>query len=266
MNKKEKKIVSIVVVALIIFTVVVIALVNNKEVEVSGDLFELQTNASFSLDEVTSQGYPSMIDVGGDTCVQCIEMAPMLEKLSEDLENKAVIKFVDAWKYQSLANQFIEYGLEGIPTQFFFDEKGVMVEKHVGQISEEEIYEVFEKHGITFDGKEMAKLDIDESFDKDEVLSLDLPTLFVLSSTDTLGNDEVYDELEKVYEEIQEKANIKYIDVDKYADVAKDFDYEVLPTYYFYNKDGFLEESKEEILNEEQIFEIFNDIGYDLNG
>lgn len=64
---------------------------------------------------------PLIIDFGADSCLPCKEMAPVLKELNESLQGKAIIKFVDVWKYQDLAEGF---PLRVIPTQFFFDKDG----------------------------------------------------------------------------------------------------------------------------------------------
>jgi thioredoxin 1 len=48
-------------------------------------------------------------------------MAPILVKLNEEMQGKAVIHFVDVWKNQNAARDF---PLRVIPTQFFFTADG----------------------------------------------------------------------------------------------------------------------------------------------
>lgn len=48
-------------------------------------------------------------------------MAPVLKELNEELRGKAIIRFVDVWKYQNFAEG---YPISVIPTQVIFDAKG----------------------------------------------------------------------------------------------------------------------------------------------
>lgn len=83
------------------------------------------------LERIRSLGLPVVIDFGADSCVPCKEMAPVLEELNRTLQGKAVVKFVDVWKYKDLAEG---YPLRVIPTQFFFDKEGKPFRPSDGQL------------------------------------------------------------------------------------------------------------------------------------
>ncbi len=85
------------------------------------DFAALHVTSAEDLVQARASGLPVVIDFGADSCAPCREMAPILEELSRTLRGKAVIKFVDVWKYQKLAEG---YPLRVIPTQFFFDRDG----------------------------------------------------------------------------------------------------------------------------------------------
>ncbi len=147
--KEENKKVTLVLVIFAILIVLMFMVVFKGSEEVStGGIFDLHVDASFNKDEVISQGYPTMLDVGGADCIPCKAMAPVLERLNEDLNGKAIIKFVDYWKYPDLAKQFT---FSSIPTQFFYDENGNLYTTHEGQITEAQVLEIFEEMGYTFD-------------------------------------------------------------------------------------------------------------------
>jgi len=83
--------------------------------------FALHVTDSLDLEKLKSYGLPIMIDFGADSCIPCTEMAPVLKQLNEELRGKVIIKFVDVWKYQSLAEG---YPISVIPTQVFLDKEG----------------------------------------------------------------------------------------------------------------------------------------------
>ncbi len=83
--------------------------------------FDLHVTEELDLEKLKSYGLPIVIDFGADSCVPCKEMAPVIAKLNEELRGKAIIKFVDVWKYEELAKG---YPITVIPTQVFFDKNG----------------------------------------------------------------------------------------------------------------------------------------------
>lgn len=83
--------------------------------------FALHVTEPLDLEKLKSYGLPIMIDFGADSCIPCKEMAPVLAKLNKELQGKAIIRFVDVWKYQELA---AGYPISLIPTQVFFDKEG----------------------------------------------------------------------------------------------------------------------------------------------
>ena len=64
---------------------------------------------------------PIIIDFGSDSCIPCQEMAPVLQSANADYQGRAIIKFVDVWKYTDAANNF---PVQVIPTQVFFNADG----------------------------------------------------------------------------------------------------------------------------------------------
>jgi thioredoxin 1 len=85
---------------------------------VSGDL---HVTTPIDFNALRSSGLPVIIDFGADSCIPCKEMAPVLVDLNKSLQGKAIIKFVDVWKYKELSEGV---PIKVIPTQVFFDSTG----------------------------------------------------------------------------------------------------------------------------------------------
>jgi len=83
--------------------------------------FALHVTQKLDLERLKSYGIPIVIDFGSDSCIPCKQMAPVLEELNKELQGKAIIKFVDVWKYQDLAEG---YPINVIPTQILIDANG----------------------------------------------------------------------------------------------------------------------------------------------
>jgi Thioredoxin domain-containing protein len=83
--------------------------------------FALHVTEELDLAKLKSYGLPIIIDFGADSCVPCREMAPVLKALNEEYQGKVIIKFVDVWKYQELAQG---YPISLIPTQIFIGADG----------------------------------------------------------------------------------------------------------------------------------------------
>ncbi|KUO58324.1 MAG: thioredoxin [Gracilibacter sp. BRH_c7a] len=83
--------------------------------------FSLLVTKEIDMEKLKSYGIPIIIDFGADSCIPCKEMAPVLKELNEELQGKAIIRFVDVWKFPDLAKG---YPISVIPTQVFIDAKG----------------------------------------------------------------------------------------------------------------------------------------------
>ena len=130
--------------------------------------FELNITEVIDLEQLKSYGVPIVIDFGADSCIPCKEMAPVLEKLNDELKGKAIVRFVDVWKYPDLATGF---PISIIPTQVLIDKDGkpyvpteanskgmIMYETkdnnehvfttHEGGITEEELLNILKEMGM----------------------------------------------------------------------------------------------------------------------
>ena len=94
---------------------------NSGTVTSANSDFELHVTEKIDIEKLKSYGVPIIIDFGADSCIPCKEMAPVLKALNAELQGKAIVKFVDVWKYQQFAQG---YPISVIPTQIFIDANG----------------------------------------------------------------------------------------------------------------------------------------------
>ncbi len=76
---------------------------------------------NIDLDALKALKMPIIIDFGADSCIPCKEMAPVLVKLNAEMQNRAIIKFVDVWKNPDGSKGF---PVQVIPTQIIFNADG----------------------------------------------------------------------------------------------------------------------------------------------
>lgn len=151
---ENKRLIGLIVVSVIMIGMIGIVIAKNSEKEEELNYstyeegFELLAIEDFDKEEVLSRGYPVLLDIGGGECIPCKAMKPVLEELNEDWQGKVIVKFVDYWKYPDLADQF---DFSVIPTQFFYDEDGKLYTTHQGQITKDEVIEIFKEMGYSFD-------------------------------------------------------------------------------------------------------------------
>lgn len=118
----KKNITGILLVILITAAVFAVKKFNSPE-NASVDLLSFDLNVTEMVDfsKLTSQGLPVIVDYGADTCIPCVNMAPVLEKLNKEMAGRVYIKFADVWKYPDINKNIYA---KVIPYQVFFDKKG----------------------------------------------------------------------------------------------------------------------------------------------
>ncbi len=105
-------------------------------------------------------------------------------------------------------------------------------------------------------------LQVDENFNKEEVLSKGYPTMLDIGGADCIPCKEMAPTLEKLNKDLKGEAIIKFVDYWKYPDLAKQFEFEVIPTQFFYDENGELYTTHEGGITEDKILEIFEEMGY----
>jgi thioredoxin 1 len=95
--------------------------------------------------EIANSPLPKLLDFGRGKCIPCKAMAPILKELSEEYNNRVVIKIIEIDQERELT---VANKIRLIPTQIFFDSKNKEVFRHEGFMSKEDIKKVFEKMGV----------------------------------------------------------------------------------------------------------------------
>lgn len=94
---------------------------------------------------VPISGMVTMVDIGAKSCIPCKMMTPIIEELSREYDGKAAIAFIDVWKHPAEAKK---YRIRSIPTQIFYDAKGVEQYRHVGFMDKKSIVAMLTKLGV----------------------------------------------------------------------------------------------------------------------
>jgi thioredoxin 1 len=84
---------------------------------------------------------PVLVDFYSDSCGPCRMLAPTIEKIARQYEGRAVVCKVNVDRFATLADR---YGIQAIPTVFFFD-KGKEVQRLVGLRSQSAYTQVLDK-------------------------------------------------------------------------------------------------------------------------
>lgn len=84
----------------------------------------------------------TVIDLGATSCIPCKMMAPVLEKVKADYAGKASVVFIDVWKNPDVGKEF---GIKSIPTQIFYNKKGIETQRHQGFLDEESMKEIIDQ-------------------------------------------------------------------------------------------------------------------------
>jgi len=95
--------------------------------------------------DVVQSLLPKLLDFGRGKCIPCKKMAPILKELSEEYNNRVVIKIIEIDQDRELTEV---NKIRLIPTQIFFDSKNKEVFRHEGFMDKEAIKKVFEKMGV----------------------------------------------------------------------------------------------------------------------
>ena len=91
------------------------------EALLAGVDFDLVETVRIDFSALAEYGLPVIVTYGSDTCAHSQEMIPVLEKLNAEMQDKAFIKYMDAWKYYDAASCV---PVRVLPTQVIFNPDG----------------------------------------------------------------------------------------------------------------------------------------------
>ena len=92
--------------------------------------------------EVLKSNTPVVVDFGAKWCGPCRKLAPVLEEIEKELDNKAKIVKIDADENREILKQ---YSVSGLPSLLVFKE-GEPVERMVGLVPKSTIIANIEKY------------------------------------------------------------------------------------------------------------------------
>lgn len=118
-KKKVQKIVVLICTIVVIAAIFVVKRFSNQPVTSNVEIPLYITE--ITLEEIRAYELPVIVDFGADSCIPCKQMAPVLVSLNEEMQGRAVVQFVDVWKYPEAAQDF---PVQVIPTQVIFHSDG----------------------------------------------------------------------------------------------------------------------------------------------
>lgn len=99
------------------------------------------TNDNFN-DMVLKSDKPVMVDFWAEWCGPCVAIGPIIDKVSENYEGKAVVGKVNVDKVPSLATEF---KIRSIPSIVMFKD-GKVVDRVIGSVDEITLNQMIDKN------------------------------------------------------------------------------------------------------------------------
>jgi thioredoxin 1 len=100
-----------------------------------GILFISQSLSAWS-ESAASQKRPALYEFGIKTCIHCIQMKKVMAELTTSHGSQVEFRLVYADEEKDL---FRQYRITVVPAQVFLDASGKEVDRHVGDLTKEEV-------------------------------------------------------------------------------------------------------------------------------
>lgn len=88
---------------------------------------------------------PRIVDIGGESCIPCKMMVPILDELRSEYKGKLEVIMIVKEKDPGALKR---YRTSTIPTQILYDADGREVARHFGFWAKDDILAAFRQHGI----------------------------------------------------------------------------------------------------------------------
>ncbi len=99
---------------------------------------------------------PKLVDLGADKCIPCKMMAPILDELGKEFQDRFGVEFIDVWKNPDAGKK---YGVNIIPTQIFYDASGKELFRHEGFFPKADILRKWKEFGTAIKDEEIKNAD-----------------------------------------------------------------------------------------------------------
>jgi peptidylprolyl isomerase len=114
-------------------------------VEIGDSESQESTLTSITLEKALTNGKPTLVEFGRDTCIPCKQMKPILQELAVVYKDRLNVSIVNVDEYRDLTNY---YKIMAIPTQIGFDSSGKEIFRHVGFWAKQDIVAQLKQTGI----------------------------------------------------------------------------------------------------------------------
>jgi len=124
-DNSTKSTVKIILISVIVLAVIAIWGIKNQQKDNSFKSdnadFDLNVTEALDMEKLKSYGIPILIEFGSETCDPCKTMAPIIAALNEELQGKAIVRYVNVGTNPEFST---DYPVSVIPTQLFIDADG----------------------------------------------------------------------------------------------------------------------------------------------